>query len=105
MAQRFSHLGEEQFGFVAEAKESFGASQFFSGARDLENLFGSHRVSAGFSGVAAEGAVAAIVAAQIRQRQKNFSRVCNNTGLEGVSCGAGGSEHGGQIVVTAADQA
>ena len=60
---------------------------------------------AGISGIAAEGAVAAVVAAEIGQRQKDLPRIGDDTGLEVFSCGAGGGQQRGQIVVTAADQA
>ncbi len=60
---------------------------------------------AGVSGIAAESAVAAVVAAKIGQRQENFSRVGDDAGLEVIFCSAGGGEQRGQIVVGAADQA
>ncbi len=57
-----------------------------------------------FLGVAAEGAVTAVVAAKIGQRQKNLPRVGDDAGLEVFFCGAGGGEQRGEIVVIAANQ-
>ena len=68
MAERLAHLGEEQFGLVAEAEEGFGAAELLAGAGDLEDFVGSHGVRAGVAGIAAEGAVSAIVAAEVGQR-------------------------------------
>ena len=104
MTQRVAHLGEEQFRLVAQAEESLGASQLFAGAGDRENFVRSHGMRAGISGIAAEGAVAAVIAAKIRQRQEDFSRIGDDAGLEVFFCGAGRGEQRGKIVVTAADQ-
>ncbi len=104
VAQGFAHLGEKQFGLVAEREEGFGASQFFAGAGDCENFVGSHRVRAGIAGIAAEGAVSAVVAAEIGQRQEDFSRVGDDAGLEALFGGAGGGEKFGKIVVGAANE-
>ena len=60
---------------------------------------------AGVAGIAAEGAVSAVVAAEIGQRQKDFARVGDDAGLEAFFGGAGGGEEFGKIVVGAADQA
>jgi hypothetical protein len=62
-------------------------------------------VRAGFSGIAAEGAVAAVVAAKIGQRQENLPRVGDDAGLEVFFGGASGPEQRGKIVVATADQA
>ena len=105
MAQRFAHLGEKQFRFIAQTEKGFGASEFFAGACDREDFFGSHRMRAGFSGIAAESAIAAVVAAEVGQWEENLARVGDDAGLEVISCGAGGGEKRGQIVVTAVDQA
>ena len=62
-------------------------------------------MGAGFSGIAAEDAVAAVVPAEVGQRQENLPRISDDAGLEVLFCGAGSGEQRGQIVVTAADQA
>ena len=104
MPQGLAHLGKEQFGLVAQAEESLGAAEFFSGAGDREDFVGSHGMSAGIAGIAAEGAVSAVVAAEIGQRQKNFARIGDDAGLEALFGGAGGGEEFGKIVVGALNQ-
>ena len=104
VAQRLAHLGEEQFGLVAQAEERFGASELFAGAGDLEDFVGRHGVRAGVAGIAAEGAVSAIVAAEVGQRQENFARIGDDAGLEAFFGGAGGGEEFRKIVVGAANQ-
>ena len=60
---------------------------------------------AGFSGVAAEGAVAAIVAAKIGQWKENLSRISDDARLEVFFGGEGGGQQRGKIVVATANQA
>ena len=60
---------------------------------------------AGFSGIAAEGAVAAVVTAEIGQRQKNLSRIGDDAGSEVFFRGACRREQSWEVVVAAVDQA
>ena len=48
--------------------------------RDRQNFFRSHGVRAGLARIASEGAVAAIIAAKIGQRKKDFARVSDDAG-------------------------
>ena len=48
--------------------------------RHRENFVGRHGVRAGLAGIAAEGAVSAIIAAQIGQRDKHLARVGDDAG-------------------------
>src|SRR5712675_356284 len=105
MAKSFAHLGEDQFWLVAEAEKGLRASEFFARPRYGEHFFWSHGVRAGFAGIAAKGAVAAVVATKIGQRQENFARVGDDAGLEALFGGTGGSKKFGQVIVMAADQA
>ena len=59
---------------------------------------------AGVAGIAAEGAVSAIVAAKVGERQKHLARICDNPGLEALLRGASGGEEFGKIFVGAANQ-
>ena len=61
-------------------------------------------MSAGVARVAAESAIAAIVTAKIRQRDKNFARVSDYTGLEAFLRGFGGGEQTGENIVAATDK-
>ena len=104
MAQCVSHLGKQQFRLIAEAEESFGTSQLFAGAGDGQHFLRSQGMRSGFSGIAAESAVTAVVAAEIRQRQENLPRVGDDTGFEVFFCGARRPDQRWKISVTAAYQ-
>ncbi len=84
MAQSLAHLGKCEFGFVAQAEQSFGASHFFARASYLKNLVRSHGVRSRLAGIAAEGAIAAVVATQVGERNKNFARVGYDPRLEAL---------------------
>jgi hypothetical protein len=55
-------------------------------------------------GIAAEGTVAAVIAAEISQRQEDFARVGDCAGLEVFFCRSGRREQCGQVVLVATDQ-
>ena len=59
----------------------------------------------GFARVAAEGAVSAVVAAKIGQRQEDLARIGDGAGPEALFGSAGGREEFRQIVVGATNQA
>jgi len=65
MVEGFAHLWKEQFRLVTQAEKGFRAAKLFSGSSDFQHLVGRHRVRAGIAWIAAEGAVAAIVAAEV----------------------------------------
>ena len=69
--------------------------------RDFKNLVRSHGVSAGFAGIAAEDAVAAIIAAQVGQRDEDLTRIGDDPGLEALLGCKRGGEEGGEFVVRA----
>src|SRR5581483_1238820 len=104
-AQGFAHLGKNQFRFVAEGKQSLGATECFAFARDLENFVGRHRVGARLARIAAKGAISAIIAAEISERNKNFARIGDHAGAEMVASLAGQGEQLGQIFIRANDPA
>jgi len=99
-----AHLWKEQLGLVAEAEEGFRASEFLASAGDGQDFFGSQGVGSRLAGVAAKGAISAIIAAQVGQRNENLARIGDDFGLEALFGGAGGGREFGQIVVGAADQ-
>src|SRR5579863_8159461 len=103
MAQSFAHLREEQFWLVAQAEKRFRTAQYLSGAGDGENLVGSHSVRPRISRIAAEGAVSAVVTAEIGQRQEDLTRVSNDAGFEAFLGGTRGGEKLGKVVVRTAD--
>src|SRR6185437_2042287 len=96
MAERLPHLGEDQLGLITKTKQSFRAAKFFSGAGDLKDFVGCHCVRARLSGVAAEGAISAVVAAKVGKRNKNLARISNDAGLECFFCFAGGGQEAGE---------
>src|SRR5271166_6495765 len=77
--QQVAHLRKLRLRLVTERKQGLGATESFALPRDLEYLFGRHGMSAGLSGVAAVGAVAAVIATEVGQGQKNLTRVGNDS--------------------------
>src|SRR4029077_16846929 len=73
-AEEFAGFGENPFGLIAEAKESFLAAGLAGAFGEGEDFVRGHEVGAGLAGVLAEGAVAAIVAAKRGERDENFFR-------------------------------
>jgi hypothetical protein len=71
---------------------------------DFQDFVGSHGVGAGIGGITAEGAVSAVVPAEIREREENLARVGDDAGLESFFGGAGGGQEFGQIGVGAGDE-
>src|SRR5262249_55165067 len=83
--QGFSHFGKNQLGLIAEGKQSFRAAQLFSRKGDVQYLFRRHGVRAVLSRVAAEGAVSAVIAAEVCEGNENFARIGDYTGLETIT--------------------
>ena len=84
VAQGLPHFREDQFRLIAQAEEGFGAAHLFARLRDFHNFVRRHGVRAGFARIAAESAVAAIVAAQVGQGDENFARIGDDAGLEAL---------------------
>src|SRR2546430_533333 len=80
--QSLSHLGENQFRFIAERKKCLSAAKLFARARHIQNFLRRHRMRSRLARVATERAISAIVATQVCERNKNFARVSNYAGLE-----------------------
>src|ERR1700721_331846 len=104
MAQGLAHLGGEQLWLVAQTKKRFAASESFSGACDREHFVRAHRMCAWFAGIAAEGAISAVVPAEIGQRKKYLARVCNDAGIEALFDGTGGDKKFGKLVFGTANE-
>src|SRR5580658_11162802 len=104
MTKGLAHLGEKKFGLVAETEESFGASELFSGAGDGKHFLGCHRMRAWIGGVAAEGAISAVVAAEIGKREKYLARIGDHAGFEALFGGAGRGQKQRKIVIRAMDE-
>src|ERR1700720_285070 len=84
VAQSLPHLREGQLRLVAQAEKSFSTAHLLSRSRHFQNLIRGHGVRPGFAWVAAEDAVAAIITAQVRQRDEAFARIGENAGLEAL---------------------
>src|SRR5436190_24237350 len=82
LAQSFSHHGENQFRFVAERKKCLSATKLFARARHIQNFLRCHRMRSRLARVATEGAISAIVATQVCERNKDFARGSNYAGLK-----------------------
>src|SRR3954462_11180837 len=73
VAKGVLHFGENGFRLVAKREERFGAAKGLAGTEDLETLVGRHSVCAGLTGVATKDAIAAIVTAEVRQREEDLA--------------------------------
>src|SRR5882724_1838794 len=73
-AEEFAGFGEYLFRLVAQAEECFLAAGLTAAFGEGEDFLAGHEMSAGLARVFAEGAVAAIVAAEGRQRDEDFFR-------------------------------
>src|SRR5580698_6251088 len=104
LAQGLAHLGKCEFGFIAKAEESLGASHLLARSRHLENLVGCHRECARLAWIAAEGAISAVVATKIGEWNKNLARVSNYARLEALPGLRGSREQRGKVLFSAADQ-
>ena len=104
MTKCFAHLRKEELGLIAEAEQGLRTAEFLSGASYLQHLIGCHRMGAGIARIAAEGAIPAVVAAKIRQRDEYLARVGYDAGLEALFCSTGGRQQARQTAVWTADQ-
>src|ERR1700733_2530265 len=73
VAEGFAHLGKEHLGLVAETEQGLCASETLAGADYGHDFVGRHGVGPRLIRIAAEGVVAAVVAAKIGEREKYFS--------------------------------
>ena len=89
-SEEVARFEEDALGLVAKREEGFFATCAAALLGYGEDFVGSHEMRAGLAGVFAEGAVAAVVAAEIGERDENFSRVGDDAGLELVFCGVRG---------------
>ena len=71
-SKEFTSFGENLFGLIAEAEESFLAAGLAAAFGEGEDFVGSHEMGAGLAGVLAEGTVAAIIAAEGGERNEDF---------------------------------
>ena len=92
-AEEFAGFGKNPFGLIAEAEEGFLATGLTASFGEGEDFLRSHEMRAGLTGVFAEGAVAAIVAAKSGERDENLFRESDDCSLAlGAQFGCGGEE-------------
>src|SRR5438067_9996951 len=89
LVQSVTHFRKNQLRFVSQRKKRFGAAELFALTRHTQYFIGSHCVRSRLAGIAPKGAVAAIIAAQIRERNKDLARVSNYARPEPITGGAG----------------
>ena len=104
LAQGFAHLGKQRLWAVAQREQRFGAAQLFALLRDRQNFVGRHGVRTRLAGIAAVGAVSAIIAAEVGQRDKHFARVGDDAGTILLLEGARSRKQFRQKVVVAAQE-
>src|SRR5207245_1630201 len=73
-AQERAVDGKSRLGLVAEREEGLFRTETRARLSERDHLFGRHRVGAGLAGIAAEGAVAAVVSAEGRQGHEDLGR-------------------------------
>ena len=93
--QGVAHGGKVQLRLIPEAEQSLGASEPRAVARNLKHFIGRHGVGARFPRVAAEGAVAAVVTAEVGEREEDLARIGDDAGLKALFEGRGGRKQSG----------
>src|SRR6266849_3443096 len=78
-------LGEEGFGPVAEREERFFDAELRSALAERHDFVDLHRVRARLARVAPESAIAAIVAAEVGQRDENFRRKRHDAAVPAIA--------------------
>src|SRR5882724_260758 len=84
MMQSCPHFREAQLWLITQTEEGFGATPLLPRSCNLQDLIRGHGVSARFAGISTEGAIATVVAAQVRQRDEDLARVGNDIGFESL---------------------
>ncbi len=100
-------FGEDPLGLIAQAEQCFLASGTAARFGDSQHLVRRHVGLHTGLGIGAEGAIATIIAAKVRERNENFSGVANRRAFEAIPNGGGGLKqrkqgrvaHQGQRVV------
>ena len=96
-SQVFPGFGENALRLIAQTEESFFASRPASGFGHGENILRRHvGLSTGLR-VRPKRAVAAVVAAQMRERDEDFLRIADGAALVLVPNGSGGLQQGSQV--------
>src|ERR1700688_287010 len=80
--QGIAHRGEKQFRLVTQAEQRLGTSHALSRAYYFHPLVRRHGVRPGLTGIAPEWAVAAVVAAKIRQGKKHLAGIGDDCRFE-----------------------
>ena len=73
-AQELAVDGKGRLRLVTEREERFLRAEPGACLGERQHLLGRHRVGAGLAGIAPEGAIAAVVAAEGRQRHEDLGR-------------------------------
>ena len=83
-AQGLAHFRKCEFGFITEAEESLGASHLLARSDNRHYLVGGHGVCTHMARIAAEGAIATVIATEIGERNKNLARIGHDPRLEAL---------------------
>ena len=96
-SERAAVRGEGLLRLVPQAEQRLGTPELARANELLLDLRGRHRPLAGVARGASEGAVVAVVAAQVREGEKDLGRVRDHAPEERVAHrGGGGTELGGE---------
>ena len=94
--QKLPGFGENSLGLIAQTEERLLAAGGAALFRSSENFVRRHEVRARLAGIFAEGAVAAVVAAQRGERDKNFLGVGDRRAFAKCAEFRGGGEEFGK---------
>src|SRR5262245_32055823 len=85
LLQEVAVAREERLRLVAQREQRFLRAEPAAGLRERHDLVGLHRVGARLAGIAAEGAVAAVVAAERRERHEDLRRERDGTSASAIT--------------------
>src|ERR1051325_5407796 len=98
------HLRVNRFRFVAQAEKNLGTTENLSAANNSEDFLRSHRFRAGFVRRLAKRAVAAKIAAEIRQGNEDFRRERDRLALASIAQRGGRVEQGVEVFACRFDE-
>src|SRR5688572_8412156 len=104
-AEELALLGEERLGLVAEREQRLFRPEAGAGLHERDDFVGRHRVRAGLTGIAAERAVVAVIAAERGERDEHLLRERHGAAAAAIAQLAGAGEQVGQTRLRRGDQA
>ena len=104
LAQRRAHFRKHQLRLIAQAEQSLATPQLLPRPGYIQHFLGRHGMRARIGGIAAESAVAAVIAAQVGERQKDFARIRDRVWTEALFCRTGRTQQLRQFFISRAHE-